>query len=310
MIVAADLRSEELGDVNLVALPQADRSRTGSLSKHHRQPSSRVQRSPSLQSSTSDQANRSTRASVSEASSSLVSPAIRSMTLPDQPVDGAPARFTPSGLVRSRSTSQSETSPGLRTVDVYAEDDDMSGPEHPLKKSRSTHTDDETRVDTLSYQDSTRPIETASDVDEKLRAASIPNLIGTLHANAFKLKDDEGNPGIYFIFSDLSVRTEGQYKLRLRLFEIGAPRSEMEETDMEQGNAQRTKGSTGLAASAVTQTFQVMTAKKFEGMLEPSTLSRCFAKQGVRIPTRSSARRRKADDKDTTHAAPAAFRPE
>ncbi|KAM0793135.1 hypothetical protein ACM66B_000611 [Microbotryomycetes sp. NB124-2] len=327
LIMAADLRSESLTDANLVVTPQVGRSRTGSIvnktqQQQQQQRAGRTQRSPSLQSSVSDRKSSTGGASVtfSETSSSLVSPAVRPATLPfeqqqhqPQTVEGAMyPRFNPTGLVRSRSsTSNSETSPrATLDMDLYEDDDTMIKPEQPVKKARSTLSNEDARLlDAPTYADPVRQERRTSavDVDEKLQAASMPNLIGSLHANAFKLKDEEGRPGIYFILSDLSVRTEGQYRLRVRLFEIGASRSQMEigvsPTETSQGqaggsNGKMTEGSTGVAAAATSQTFSVMTAKKFAGMLEPSALSRCFAKQGVRIPTRSSARRRKPDDKD------------
>lgn len=43
-------------------------------------------------------------------------------------------------------------------------------------------------------------------------------------------------------------------------------------------------------ASTESQPFVVSSAKKFEGMMDPTSLSKCFAKQGVRIPTRKVAR--------------------
>lgn len=50
---------------------------------------------------------------------------------------------------------------------------------------------------------------------------AVPNLIGALHTNAYKLNDEDGEKGIYFILPDLSVRMEGQFRLRLRLLSIG-----------------------------------------------------------------------------------------
>ncbi|BGP44972.1 hypothetical protein JCM10450v2_000787 [Rhodotorula kratochvilovae] len=85
--------------------------------------------------------------------------------------------------------------------------------------------------------------------------APVPNLIGTLHTNAHKLKGVDGRRGVYFVLPDLSVRTEGAFRVRLRVLSVGF-------------------------------------AKKFEGMLDPTPLSQCFAKQGVRIPTRKVAKAR------------------
>lgn len=38
-------------------------------------------------------------------------------------------------------------------------------------------------------------------------------LVGPLSANATRLLDEHRKPGIFFLFQDLSVRTEGQYLL-------------------------------------------------------------------------------------------------
>ncbi|KDE09723.1 hypothetical protein MVLG_00125 [Microbotryum lychnidis-dioicae p1A1 Lamole] len=109
----------------------------------------------------------------------------------------------------------------------------------------------------------------------------VPNLIGSLHANAFKLTDDRGEPGIFFVLPDLSVRTEGSFRLRLRLMSIGF--------DTLDTSGQKLP----LQATTYTQVFNVVSAKKFDGMLDPTPLSKCFAKQGTRIPTRKVARTRK-----------------
>jgi hypothetical protein len=47
------------------------------------------------------------------------------------------------------------------------------------------------------------------------------NLIGSLTASAFRLKDHKAVPGIWFILQDLSVRTEGQFKLKFSFFNLG-----------------------------------------------------------------------------------------
>ncbi|GAA6036871.1 hypothetical protein JCM8097_006324 [Rhodosporidiobolus ruineniae] len=109
----------------------------------------------------------------------------------------------------------------------------------------------------------------------------IPNLIGTLHTNAYKLKGLEGEQGVYFVLPDLSVRTEGNFRLRLRLLNVGL-------------SGGQTNTGTAVVATEHTNEFRVFSAKKFEGMLDPTALSQCFAKQGVRIPTRKVAKSRSA----------------
>ncbi|BGP36892.1 hypothetical protein JCM10449v2_000794 [Rhodotorula kratochvilovae] len=109
--------------------------------------------------------------------------------------------------------------------------------------------------------------------------APVPNLIGTLHTNAHKLKGVDGRRGVYFVLPDLSVRTEGAFRVRLRVLSVGL------------AGARAEKG-TAVVAAAQTDAFRVSSAKKFEGMLDPTPLSQCFAKQGVRIPTRKVAKAR------------------
>lgn len=46
-------------------------------------------------------------------------------------------------------------------------------------------------------------------------------LIGPLAAGAQTLNDDNDEPGIFFLFQDLSVRTEGIFRLRMRLVNVG-----------------------------------------------------------------------------------------
>jgi hypothetical protein len=46
-------------------------------------------------------------------------------------------------------------------------------------------------------------------------------LVGPLSANAQRLQDEHRKPGIFFLFQDLSIRTEGTFRLRMRLMNVG-----------------------------------------------------------------------------------------
>jgi hypothetical protein len=46
------------------------------------------------------------------------------------------------------------------------------------------------------------------------------NLVGSSVSSATKLYDLDGNLGIFFIFQDISLRTEGRFKLKLSLIDI------------------------------------------------------------------------------------------
>ena len=51
---------------------------------------------------------------------------------------------------------------------------------------------------------------------------SVRNLTGSLTANAASLVNEHGEPGIYFIFHDLSVRTDGRFTLKFMFMDLAA----------------------------------------------------------------------------------------
>ena len=53
------------------------------------------------------------------------------------------------------------------------------------------------------------------------RHAYTRTLVGPLSANAQRLQDEHRKPGIFFLFQDLSIRTEGTFRLRMRLMNVG-----------------------------------------------------------------------------------------
>ncbi|KAL8955030.1 MAG: hypothetical protein Q9193_006949 [Seirophora villosa] len=107
------------------------------------------------------------------------------------------------------------------------------------------------------------------------------NLIGSLGVSAFKLTDNDNNMGIWFILQDLSVRTEGTFRLKMSFVNVGSPT----------GGASPNSGSAPVLASCFSQPFQVFSAKKFPGVIESTPLSKCFATQGIKIPIRKDAPR-------------------
>lgn len=110
--------------------------------------------------------------------------------------------------------------------------------------------------------------------------AEVPNLIGALHSNAFKLRDEEGRLGVFFVLPDLSVRTEGDFRLRFRLMSIGSP------------SGLRTDSPSPIVATVNTEVFRSSSAKNFAGMVDPTELSKCLAKQGIRIPVRRATKQK------------------
>lgn len=59
-------------------------------------------------------------------------------------------------------------------------------------------------------------------------------------------------------------------------------------------------GTAPVLASVFSEPFQVFSAKKFPGVIESTTLSKCFAQQGIKIPIRKDGLkpRGRADDDD------------
>lgn len=48
------------------------------------------------------------------------------------------------------------------------------------------------------------------------------NLLGVVVSNGYQLLDTHGDPGIFFVFQDLSVRTEGRYRLKFLFIDLSA----------------------------------------------------------------------------------------
>ncbi|ANB12820.1 hypothetical protein AWJ20_1092 [Sugiyamaella lignohabitans] len=104
------------------------------------------------------------------------------------------------------------------------------------------------------------------------RSQIVRNLIGTLVATAFKLYNLDDNLGIWFVLHDLSVRIEGEYKLKFSFVRLSS-----------------TPGSNPavpVLCESFSQPFRSYSAKKFPGVIDTTELSRYFALQGIRIPIR------------------------
>ncbi|CAL3961870.1 hypothetical protein PZA11_000813 [Diplocarpon coronariae] len=120
------------------------------------------------------------------------------------------------------------------------------------------------------------------------------NLIGSLSASAFRLTDYDDKIGIWFVLQDLSVRTEGSFRLRFSFVDVGIPSS-----PGSHGSAQKVNtGKTPVLASCFSDIFQVHSAKKFPGVVESTPLSKCFATQGIKIPIRKEGPGKGDRDRD------------
>lgn len=113
------------------------------------------------------------------------------------------------------------------------------------------------------------------------------NLIGSLTVNAFPLRDTEEKDGHWFILQDLSVRTEGTFRLKMSFIDVGTHRDPISK---DSHNTLETKNDVPILAYVFSQPFQVFSAKKFPGVIESTPLSKKFAHQGIKIPIRKDGK--------------------
>ncbi|KAH6915096.1 velvet factor [Coprinopsis sp. MPI-PUGE-AT-0042] len=106
-------------------------------------------------------------------------------------------------------------------------------------------------------------------------------LVGPLSANACRLLDEHRKPGIFFLFQDLSVRTEGTFRLRMRLMNVGAPPAP------EAGSSRVHNDVSPILAQTFTEAFTVFSAKRFPGVPDTTALSIAFGNQGQKLPLRN-----------------------
>ncbi|ORY65814.1 velvet factor-domain-containing protein [Pseudomassariella vexata] len=125
------------------------------------------------------------------------------------------------------------------------------------------------------------------------------NLIGNLATSASRLTDDNEKIGIWFILQDLSVRTEGFFRLRFSYTALGIPGTSTNGQTSDNLKMNKTKAK--ILAQCFSDVFQVYSAKKFPGVCESTALSKTFANQGIKIPIRKEgdpARGRRGQDDD------------
>ncbi|RDA89457.1 hypothetical protein CP533_1486 [Ophiocordyceps camponoti-saundersi (nom. inval.)] len=118
------------------------------------------------------------------------------------------------------------------------------------------------------------------------------NLIGSLAASAFRLSDTSDHIGIWFVLQDLSVRTEGSFRLRFSFVNVGARGGARRDCVAPRVNT----GRAPILASCFSDVFSVYSAKKFPGVCESTPLSKTFATQGIKIPIRKDANIKGGDD--------------
>jgi hypothetical protein len=122
------------------------------------------------------------------------------------------------------------------------------------------------------------------------------NLIGSLAASAFRLEDSEKRIGIWFVLQDLSVRTEGNFRLRFSFVNVGAPASQAPSVIPTTTSGTVNTKKAPILAAVFSDTFSVFSAKKFPGVCESTPLSKAFAMQGIKIPVRKDVSGKEEED--------------
>ncbi|ORX43576.1 hypothetical protein DM01DRAFT_1349993 [Hesseltinella vesiculosa] len=98
--------------------------------------------------------------------------------------------------------------------------------------------------------------------------------VGRTVSSLYQFRDLDHQEKFFFVFSDLSIRAEGNYLFKLALFEI-------------------TGLDVSFKTSIDTDEFTVYSAKKFPGMFGSCPLARSFARQGLKIRIRKASAPRK-----------------
>ncbi|KAL4932747.1 protein vosA [Aspergillus undulatus] len=111
------------------------------------------------------------------------------------------------------------------------------------------------------------------DAQEDAPAPISPStaLTGTLVSSLHRLKDVDNTDGGFFVWGDLSIKIEGDFRLKFTLFEMR-------------------KNEVAFLKSILSDRFTVSPPKSFPGMAESTFLSRSFADQGVKLRIRKEPR--------------------
>lgn len=110
----------------------------------------------------------------------------------------------------------------------------------------------------------------------------VRNLIGTLAVPAYKLTDLNNLLGIWFVPYDLSVRTEGIFRLKFSFMNLA---------EALPPDANGNSVPAPVHAQVFSEPFRSYNAQSFPGVSGSTTLSRHFANQGVKLRIRSEKKR-------------------
>ncbi|KAF7775707.1 hypothetical protein Agabi119p4_4100 [Agaricus bisporus var. burnettii] len=175
---------------------------------------------------------------------------------------------------QSIQVSPSNSQSGQPQHQYYPSPTTTSGPSHNTTANNNSHSDKNPAA-------VNPPITTSYPPMPSPRLAYTRTLVGPLSANACRLQDEHRKPGIFFLFQDLSVRTEGTFRLRLRLMNVGAPPAP------EYGATKVHNDVSPVLAQTFTDPFTVFSAKRFPGVPDTTALSIAFGNQGQKIPLRN-----------------------
>ncbi|KAL1407121.1 hypothetical protein Q8F55_006535 [Vanrija albida] len=104
------------------------------------------------------------------------------------------------------------------------------------------------------------------------------NLYGNLHVAGVRVPAMEGGVGLWFLFTDLSIRNEGSYSLRFRCFDMTAI-----------GTGANSEPIPPLV-ECQSADFKVYSPRNFPGLPKPTELAEHFARQGYKLNTRKNER--------------------
>ncbi|KAI9885366.1 MAG: hypothetical protein M1823_002837 [Watsoniomyces obsoletus] len=133
------------------------------------------------------------------------------------------------------------------------------------------------------------------DGTENKPASTAPQtaLAGTLVSSLHRLKDIDNSDGGFFVFGDLSVKIEGEFRLLFSLFEMfkyGVYSRTMSVYPYLYPTDWTGRSEVVHIKSVMSEPFTVYAPKNFPGMAESTFISRSFGDQGVRLRIRKEPR--------------------
>ncbi|CEG74605.1 hypothetical protein RMATCC62417_09786 [Rhizopus microsporus] len=166
------------------------------------------------------------------------------------------------GILQNAVEDASNVSLFVVQCDLYSEDgQDHRG--HVYNPSSTVNANDSSKGTLVSFVD----------------PQPIRSLMGAVVSNAYQLNDERDQPGIFFVFQDLSVRIEGKFRLKFVFMNLAA--------------GDPLTMSTDISDVVFSDPFTVYSAKNFPGMTDSTPLSQCFAQQGIKISIRKGRRIRR-----------------